>query len=121
MINHNLKDQKYLFFLTGVKKKINIAKLQTKSNELRSETRYQTIPKNPEVEIICYLYDTKRVEYGKLFFLECPTHTHIRSQFQNICYNSDLPNILTHQIYGDLGMLFLKLFEHRNKILKQTK
>ena len=47
------------------------------------------------------------------FLIECPTYTHIRVQFQNICYNIDLPNILTHHNYEDLWMTLLKLFEHR--------
>jgi hypothetical protein len=72
-------------------------------------------------ERICHLCDTKRVEDENHFLLECLMYTHIKSQFQNICYNIDLPNLLTHQNYGDLGMLLLKLFEHINKILKQTK
>ena len=45
-------------------------------------------------------------------------HTYIRSQFQNICYNTEFSNILIHQNYGDLGMLLLNIFEHRNKNLK---
>ena len=31
VINHNLEDQKYLYILTSIKKKINIAKIKTKS------------------------------------------------------------------------------------------
>jgi hypothetical protein len=45
VINPNLEDQKYLFVLTSVKKKINIAKIRTNSHELHSETGHWTIPK----------------------------------------------------------------------------
>ena len=62
--------------------------------------------------------DTKKVEDEKHFLLDCPTYTHIRSHFQNICHTTNLPNLLTQQKYGDLGKLLLMLFEHRNKILK---
>jgi hypothetical protein len=35
-------------------------------------------------------------------------HFQIRSQFQNMCYNLDVPSILTHQNYGDLETSFLR-------------
>jgi hypothetical protein len=73
------------------------------------------------VERICHVYDIKRVDDGKHFLLECFAYTHIKSQFQNICYNTNLTNLLTHQIYGDLIILLLNIFEHRNKIVKKTK
>jgi hypothetical protein len=66
-------------------------------------------------ERIFHLCDTKRVEDEKHFLLECFPYTHIRSQFQNICYNIDLPNLLTHQNYDDLGMLLLTLFQAQNR------
>jgi hypothetical protein len=44
-------------------------------------------------KIICHLFDTKKVEYENHFLLECPTYIQIRSQFQNICHNTDLPTI----------------------------
>jgi hypothetical protein len=47
VINPNLEDQKYLFVLTSVKKKINIAKIRTNSHELHSETGHWSIPKTP--------------------------------------------------------------------------
>ena len=72
-------------------------------------------------EIICRLYDIKIVEDENHFLVGCHAYTHIRAQFQNICYNTDIPNLLTHHSYGDLGMFFLKLLEHRKKILKKTK
>jgi hypothetical protein len=99
VINPNLEDQKYLFVLTSIKKKINIVKIRTNSHELHSETGHWTIPKTSWVKRICHLCDTKRVEDENHFLLECPMYTHIRSQFQNICYNTNLPNLLTHQNY----------------------
>jgi hypothetical protein len=45
MINPNLEDQNYLFVLSSIKKKINIAKIRTDSRELHSETTHWTIPK----------------------------------------------------------------------------
>jgi hypothetical protein len=68
-----------------------------------------TIPKMLWVKRICHLCDTKKVEDENHFLLDCPTYTHIKSQFQNICYNTNLPNLFTHQNYGDLGMLFLNI------------
>jgi hypothetical protein len=121
VVNPNLEDQKYLFVLTSVKKRINIAKIRTNSHELHSETGHWTIPKTPWQERICHLCDTKRVEDEKHFLLECPVYTQIRSQFQNICHNTDLPNLLSHQNFSDLGMLLLMLFKHRNNILKKSK
>jgi hypothetical protein len=121
MDNPNLEDQKHLLVLNSAKKKINIVKIRTNSHELHSETGCWTIPKTPWDERICHLCDTKRVEDENHFLLECPMYTQIRSQFQNIYHNTDLPNLLSHQNYGDLGTLLLKLFEHRNKILKKSK
>jgi hypothetical protein len=118
VINPNLEDQNYLFVLTSVKKKISIAKIRINSHELHSETGHWSIPKMPWDERVCHLCDTKRVEYEKQFLLAYPSYTHIRSQFQNICYNIILPNLLTQKNYGDLGKLLLMLFEQLNKILK---
>jgi len=47
VVNPNLEDQKYLFVLTNIKKRINIAKIRTNSHELHSETWHWTIPKTP--------------------------------------------------------------------------
>ena len=37
-------------------------------------------------------------------------HMDIRPQFQDMCYNTSLSNILTHQSYDDLRMLTLQDF-----------
>jgi hypothetical protein len=121
VVNPNLEDQKYLSVLRSAKKKINIAKIRTNSHELHSETGHWTIPKTPWDERICHLCDTKRVEDEKHFLLDFPAYSQIRSQFKNIFHNTDLPNLLSHQNYGDLGMLLSMLFEHRNTILKKSK
>ena len=121
VIKPTLEYQKYLYVLISTKKKINIAKIRTNSHELHSETSRWTVPKTPWVERIYHLCESKNIEDESHFLLECPTYTHIRSQFHNICYNIDLPNISIDQNYGDLGILVLKPFEHKNKILKQAK
>ncbi len=117
-INSNLEDQKYLSILTNLKKKINIAKIRTNSHELHSETGCWTVHKTPWVERIYHLCKDRNIEDENHFFLECPTYTHIRSQFHNLCCNTDLTSLLTCQNYSELGMLLSKLFEHRNTILK---
>jgi hypothetical protein len=121
VVNPNLEDQNYLSVLTSVKKRINIAKIRTNSHELHSVTRCWTIPKTPWHERICHVCDTMKVEDEKHFLLECPAYTQVRYQFQNICHNTDLPNLLSHQNYSDLGKLLLMLFEHRNNIIKKSK
>jgi hypothetical protein len=121
LINPNIENQKYPFVFPSIKKKIHIAKIRINSHQLHSETGHWTIPKTSRDEIICHLCDTKRVEDETNFILECPAYTHIISQFQNIFRNIDLPNLLTHQNYGDLGTFLLNIFEHKNKLLKQTK
>jgi hypothetical protein len=107
VINPNLEDQNYLSVLTSVKKKINIAKIKTNSHELHSETGCWSIPKTSWDERACHLVTPRRLK--------------IRSQFQNICHTTNLPNLLTQQNYGDLGKILLILFEHRDKILKNCK
>jgi len=62
VINHNLEDQKYIFIIISVKKKINITKIH-------SETRHPIIPKMLWDERICHLCDTKKVEDEKHFLL----------------------------------------------------
>jgi hypothetical protein len=62
VVNPNIEDQKFLFVLTSVKKKINIVKIQINSNELHSETRCWIIPKTLWDERICHFCDTKRVK-----------------------------------------------------------
>ena len=116
VINLNLGDQKYLSVLTSSKKKINIAKIRTNSHELHSETGRWTIPKTAWVERIYRLCENRNIEDENHFLLECPTY--IRSQFHNICCNTDLPSLLTCQNYNELGTLLTKFFEHRNTILK---
>ena len=120
IINPTLEDQKYLSVLTSSKKKINIAKIRTNSHELHSETGRWAVPKTPWVERICHLCENRNIEYENHFLLECPAYTHIRSQFHNLCCNTDLPSLLTCQNYNELGTLLTKLFEHMNTILKQT-
>jgi hypothetical protein len=74
MISPNLEDQKYLFVLSSIKKKITIAKRKTNSHKLHSETGCWTIPKTSWVERICHLCDTIRAENEKHFMLECLDH-----------------------------------------------
>ena len=52
-----------------------------------------------------HLCETTSVEDEKDFHLYCPVCTHIRSQFQNLCYNMNMPNLLSHQNYSNLRML----------------
>jgi hypothetical protein len=117
---HNI-NKNYLSILRSAKKKINISKIRTNSHELHSETRCWTTPKTPWDERICHLCDTKQVEDEKHFLLDCPTYTHIRSQFKNIFHITNLPNLIIHQNYGDIGMLPSMLIEHRNTNLKKLK
>ena len=120
VINPTLENQKYLSALTSSKKKINIAKIRTNSHELHSETGRWTVPKTPWMERIYRLCENRIIEDENHFLLECTVHTHIRSQFNNLYCNTGLPSLLTCQNYSELGTLLTKLFEHRNKILKQT-
>jgi hypothetical protein len=121
VVNPNLEDQNYLLVLKSANKKINVAKIRTNSHELHSEIGCWTTPKTPWDERVCHLCDTKRVEDEKHFLLGCPAYTHIRSQFKNIFHITDLPNLLSHQNYVDLGTLLSMRFEHRNTILKKLK
>ena len=102
MIKPNLEDQKYLSILISINKKINISKIRTNSHEIHSETGYWIVPKMSWDERICHLCNTKRVEDENHRLLKCLVHMHIRSQFQNTCYNTDLPNLLTRHNYDDL-------------------
>ena len=121
VVNPNLEYQKYIFVLTSVKRKINIVKIMTNSHELHSEIGCWTIPKTSWVEIICHICDIKKVEDENNFLLDCPTYTHIRCHFQNICHTTNLPNLLTQEKYGDVVKILLMFFEHRNKILKNCR
>jgi hypothetical protein len=114
VVNPNPKDQNYILVLTSTKKNINIAKIIPNCHEMHSEAGW-TIPKTLWDERIYHLSNIKRVEDEKHFLLEFPTYTQIRSQFQNICHNTNLPNLPSHQNYGDLETLLLMLFEHINK------
>jgi hypothetical protein len=119
--NPYLEDQNYLSVFPSVNKKIIIAKIRTNSHELHSETGHWSVPKTPWDETVCHHCDTKKVENENHFLLDCPTYTHIRSHFQNIDHTTNLPNLLTQQMYGDLGKLLLIIFEQRNKIIKNHK
>jgi hypothetical protein len=110
MVNPNLEDEKYLSILTSAKNKINIAKIRTNSHEIHSEIGHWTIPKTTWDERIYHLCDNKRVEDEKNLLLVCLSYTQIRSKFKNIFHNMDLPNLLSHQNYGDFGTLLSMLF-----------
>jgi hypothetical protein len=86
VINPNVEDRNYLFYLTSVKKKISIAMIRTNSHKLHSETGHWSIQKMPWDEKVCHLFDIKKVEDEHQFFLDCLAYTEIRSQFQNICH-----------------------------------
>ena len=118
IINPVLEDQKYLYVLTSSKKKINIVKIRTNSHELHSETGRWMVPKTPWVERICHLCENTNIEDEKHFLLECPSYTHIISQFHNIYCNYDLLGLFTCQNYSELKTLLTKLFKHKNTILK---
>jgi hypothetical protein len=96
----------------SVKKKISIAKIR----QILTSSVVKTMDERE-----CHLCDTKKVENEKHFLLRLSTYTHIRSYFQNICYTTNLSNLLSQQNYGDLGKLLVMFFEHRNKILKNLK
>ena len=120
-IDPTLENQKYLYVLTSLKKKVNIDKIRTNSHEPHNETSRWAVPKTPWVERIFHLRENMNIEDENQFLLECLTYTHIRSQFHNLCCNTDLPSLSTCQNYSELGTLISKLFAHRNTILKQTK
>ena len=61
--------------------------------------------------MICHLCVSMSVEDENHFLLECLAYTYLFS-------NNELSNILAPQNYGELGALLLKIFEHRNNILK---
>lgn len=67
------------------------------------------------IERIFYFCDTRSVDDENRFLIKCRTWTHITSELQNICYNTNLPNILIHKKYGDLEMLLFKLLHHKEK------
>jgi len=73
VIDPNLQDKKYLYVLTSLKKKINIAKIRT----------YSTIPKTQHVETIFCLCETMSIEDESHFLLECLVYPHIKWLFHN--------------------------------------
>ena len=99
------------------KEKISIAKIKTNFHKLHSEIGHWSIPKTPWDKKVFHLCDTKKIEDEKQFLLDCPSYTQIRSQFQNICHTTNLPNLLTQQNYGDLGKLLLMLYEGHKQII----
>ena len=111
VINPTLEDQKYLSVLTSSKKKINIAKIRTNSHDLHSQIGSWEVPKTPWVERICHLCENMNIEDEKHFLLECPAYTHIRSQFHNLCCNSNLPSLLRTLIIGPF--LFKKILHRK--------
>ena len=110
-----------LLLVTSSRKKINIAKIRMNSNELQRETESWYIPKTPWTERVFHLCESLSVEDENHFLLKCPAYTHIRPELHSIFYNTNLSNLLTFQHYSELGNLLAKIYEHRNKILEQTK
>ena len=90
IINLNLEDQKYLSVVTSSWKKIIIVKIRINSHEIHSKTGHWSLPKTPWVERVCHLCDFMSVEDENHSLLECPSYTHIRSEFHSILYNTNL-------------------------------
>jgi hypothetical protein len=63
----------------------------------------------------CVTFVTLRNLKMKSTLLDCPTYTEIRSDFQNICHSTNIPNLLTQQNYGDLGKLLLMVQKQNSK------
>jgi hypothetical protein len=61
--------------LISAKKKINLSKTGINSHKIHSEIECWKILKIPWDEIICHIYDTKRVEDEKYFLLDCTAYT----------------------------------------------
>jgi len=82
VVNPNIEDQKYLSFLTSLKKRMNVSKIRTNYHELDSKT-----PWHDRISPLSYQKgwrwkcDTKRIEDEKHFLLECHVYTQIRCQF----------------------------------------
>jgi hypothetical protein len=98
VVNPNLENKKYLYILISIKNKINIAKIRKKTL-IRSTVKRDIgqFAKMLWVKRTCHLCYIMKVEDEKYFLLKCPTYTHIKSHFQNICYNINLIDFLTHQ------------------------
>ena len=80
------------------------------SHELHSEIGRWEVPKTPWVERIFHLFENMKFEDEKHFLLEFSPYTDIRSQFYNLCCNTDLHSLLTCQNYSELWTLLSKLF-----------
>ena len=104
VINPTLENQKYLLFLTSSKKKINIAKVRMNFHEIHSEMGRWVVPKTPWIERICHLCENMNIKDEYHFLLECPAYNHIRSQFHNLCCNTDLPSLLRCQNYREASL-----------------
>ena len=96
VINPNIEYQNYLSILTSEKKKIHIAIIRMNSHELHNETRHWTFPKTSWDERICHLCEIMSVNDEKKIHLDCLVYTHIGSQFQIFCYNTNLFSLLSH-------------------------
>ena len=118
VINPTLDNQNYLSVLINTKKKMKIARITTHSHELRSETRKWSTPKTLWEDRICHIFDTKKVEDEKHFFLYFSTLAHIRSQFPIISHTSNLLDLLSQPNYNDIEVLHSLLLDHRNEIFK---
>jgi hypothetical protein len=81
------------------KRKLKYYKEVVNLNVKKSKYLLCFVGQSPKLPHLC---DTYRVEDENHFLLECPAYTQIRSQFQNICHNADLLDLLSHQNYGDL-------------------
>ena len=81
VVNPNIEDQRYLFILVSIKKKINIVKIKTNSQEIHYETCRHTILKT-RWERIFLLYDTKKVEDENPILKKCLEYAYVRVHFQ---------------------------------------
>ena len=90
IINPNLEDQNYLSILMTSKRKVNTSNIRTNSHQIHSEIGHWKTPKMCWVERTCHLYESMSVEDENHLLLEFIAYTQIRSQFQNLCFNTDL-------------------------------
>ena len=103
------KIKNYLSILKIENKKINIAKIRTKSHKVHSETGHWRTPKTPSDERICYLCDTKQKMKNTSYWISLP----IPILDPNLKISPTLWTflvVLSRQNYGDLRKLLSMFF-----------
>ena len=100
--------------------KILIAQLRTNSHQLRCETGHWKRPKEAWEERVCIFCNSRKVETGKHFILECEAFKDNKDRYTNILTASSWDILFSEEAVEKVGTLIITLNRKRDEKKKSV-